>query len=248
MHHFEFRSRVSSFFSRSDFIMCARRYCLTLSVPFDRHSNAVGDGTDDDACVLLDHIPHNDCCEPDLHDPTTYTPYTITVMIPNIICERCSLHLSNPATDMLGEDGAPLGIGCVDPGECYSVYRSCTKAFRIIGDDSRGAVKRSDYECPTLNNAETGWPSVWTGDNGEAVDASIPGLYRRESSVWSEEDSTLTTAPWQFQKDAGETCVPFQYVLISINTTHHSFIYYLSRRSMWGPISCRFERLRSKFQ
>jgi len=178
----------------------------------------VGDGTDNDACVLLDHIPHNDCCDPDLYDPTTYTPYTITVMIPNIICERCSLHLSNPATDRLGDDGSPVGIGCADPGECYSVYRSCTKAFRIVGDASGGAVQRSEYVCPSLSNDETGWPTVWFGDNGEAVDASIPGLYRRETSIWSEDDSTLTTAPWRFRQDAGELYVFDQHILMLIHS------------------------------
>jgi hypothetical protein len=167
----------------------------------------LGDGTDDNACVLLDHIPHNDCCEPDLNDPSTYTPYAITVMIPNIICERCSLHLSNPMTDKIGDDGSPLGIGCTDPGTCFAVYHSCTKAFRIVGDANDGAVERSDYVCPSLANAETGWPTTWMGDNGEVVDASIPGVYRRESSTWSETNFTLSTAPSLFREDVGELCV-----------------------------------------
>ena len=175
------------------------------SISIIHYSIIEGDGSDDDSCVLLDHIPHNDCCKPSISDPTTYIPYTITVIIPNIICERCSLHLSNPSLDMLVEDGSPLGIGCTDPGTCFSVYHSCTKAFRIIGDVSDGAVQRSEYTCPSLdNNVESGWPLVWIGDSGEAVDASIPGVYRRESSVWSTDDSTLTTAPWQFREDAGE--------------------------------------------
>lgn len=170
-------------------------------------------------------------------------------MIPNVICERCSLHLSNPATDRLGDDGSPLGIGCEDPGECYSVYRSCTKAFRIIGDASKGAIKRSNYECPSLNNAETGWPSVWTGDNGEDVDASIPGLYRRESSIWSEEDSTLITAPGRFREDAGTSCL-FRQHASCIDTTKLTMLSFtfLSRRSMWSPISRCFKRICSKFE
>jgi hypothetical protein len=104
-------------------------------------------------------------------------------------------------------EGSPLGIGCTDPGECFTVYRSCTKAFRIVGDAMEGAVERSNYVCPVLNNAETGWPTTWMGDYGEDVDASIPGLYRREWSIWSEDDSTLITAPWQFREDAGEFCI-----------------------------------------
>ena len=61
----------------------------------------IDDGNDDASCVLLDHIPHNDCCNPSLFDPSTYTQYAITINIPNVICERCSLHLSNPMTDKM---------------------------------------------------------------------------------------------------------------------------------------------------
>ena len=79
------------------------------------------DGSDDNSCVLLDHIPHNDCCRPSFADPATYTRYVITVTIPNVICERCSLHLSNPMTDKIGTNGSPDGIGCTDPGgTCFS--------------------------------------------------------------------------------------------------------------------------------
>lgn len=163
------------------------------------------DGSDDSSCVLLDHIPHNDCCRPNLMDESTYTPYVITVNIPNVICDKCSLHLSNPMTDKIGDDGAPSAIGCTDPGTCFSVYHSCTKPFRIVGNVDNGAVPRSEYVC----NSETldeGWPESWFGDNGETVDASTPFLYRRESAVWSEADYTLTTVPSQFVDDAGGVC------------------------------------------
>jgi hypothetical protein len=151
---------------------------------------------------LLDHIPHNDCCSPSLYDPTTYTPYTITINIPNVICERCSLHLSNPMTDKIGDDGSPGGVGCTDPGgTCFSVYHSCTRPFRIVGDAS--AVPRSEYACPGSDGTNAGWPASWTGDDGEAADASIPGVYRRISSTWSADDYTLTTAPDAYRKDTG---------------------------------------------
>ncbi|KAL7461364.1 hypothetical protein ACHAXS_001783 [Conticribra weissflogii] len=163
-----------------------------------------GDGTDDlDAsCVLLDHIPHNDCCRPNLYDESTYTPYVITINIPNVNCERCSLQLANPMTDKIGGDGSPTGIGCTDPlGTCFSVYHSCTRPFRIVGNGE--AVARSDYQCEQLPGD---WPTVWVGDNGVSVDATVPGLYRRESSSWSEVDFTLTTVPVDYVKDAGGIC------------------------------------------
>jgi len=163
-----------------------------------------GDGTDDlDAsCVLLDHIPHNDCCRPSLYDESTYTPYVITINIPNVNCERCSLQLANPMTDKIGGDGSPTGIGCTDPfGTCFSVYHSCTRPFRIVGNGE--AVSRSDYQCERLPG---NWPEVWEGDNGVGVDASVPGLYRRESSIWSVVDFTLTAVPGDYAKDAGGIC------------------------------------------
>ena len=166
-----------------------------------------GDGSDEynDVCVILDHIPHNDCCRPNDNDPTTYTQYVITINIPNVICDRCSLHLSNPMTDKIGLDGTPTGIGCSDPnGTCQSVYHSCTMPFRILGNSTDGAVPRSDYVCPSVNDYNKDWPTYkWIGDDDVVVNTTIPGIYRRESSVWNTTgDFTLTTAPKQYREDA----------------------------------------------
>ncbi len=162
------------------------------------------DGSDDNPCVLLDHIPHNDCCKPSYWDEDTYTQYTITINIPNIQCERCSLHLSNPMTDKIGSDGAPDGKGCTDPGSCFSVYHSCTLPFRIKGDSN--AVQRNEYTCPDWRSLNQDWPTVWVGDNGEDVDASISGVYRRESSDWNQEDFTLMTVSDQYRQNVGGLC------------------------------------------
>ncbi|KAL7528048.1 hypothetical protein ACHAWF_002422 [Thalassiosira exigua] len=165
---------------------------------------STGDGDDRDACVLLDHIPHNDCCGPYLRDPSTYTRYEITITIPNVMCERCSLHLSNPMTDKIGINGSPSGIGCTDPGTCFSVYHSCTRPFRIVGNVDNESVLRSEYTCPDPNSFNKNWPKVWTGDFGEDADAGIPGVYRRESSIWS--NHTLTTVPEQYREYPGGMC------------------------------------------
>lgn len=39
-------------------------------------------------CVLLDHIPSNPASRPTYSDPTTYTKYYITVMIPDVQCNK----------------------------------------------------------------------------------------------------------------------------------------------------------------
>lgn len=161
-----------------------------------------GDGSDEeeDVCVLLDHIQHNDNVTryPDIYDPSTYVPYAITINIPDVQCDRCSLHMANPMTDKVGVDGAPDGIGCTDPnGSCFSVYHSCTLPFRI-----RGSTPRSEYRCSLPGD----WPTVWTGDNGATVKASEPGVYRREASDWSE--GLLLSVPEQYRVDAGGLCGP----------------------------------------
>ena len=109
-------------------------------------------------------------------------------------------------TDKIGADGSPTAIGCTDPGTCFSVYHSCTRPFRIVGDSSNGAVPRSDYTCPSYLSINEDWPTNWIGDGGEIVDASTAGIYRRESSVWSTDDYTLETVPARYREDAGGFC------------------------------------------
>jgi hypothetical protein len=159
-------------------------------------------------CILLDHIPHNDCCSPNIMDDTSYTPYVITITIPNVSCEKCSLHLTNPMTDKIGIDGAPSGIGCTDPnGTCLSVYHSCTMPFKIVGNVSNGAIPRNEFICPYSSSASNSdWPTSWMGDDGMIADASVSGVYRRISSIWSTEDYTLTTVSEAYTKDTGDIC------------------------------------------
>jgi len=157
------------------------------------------------SCTLLDHIPHNDNVRyPSISNPNTYIPYTITLHIPDVTCERCSLHLANPMTDKIGSDGSPNGKGCTDPnGSCASVYHSCTVPLRI-----HGSTPRNDFLCPHTNTTTypPDWPTTWTGDGGDVVDATVPGLYRRESSAWSSVGFLLTTAPLRYQQDGGGLC------------------------------------------
>ena len=63
------------------------------------------DGTDNGACTLLDHIPANPQSRPNYGDEDSYTHYYITVAIPDVACDRCSLQLANPMTDKIGRNG-----------------------------------------------------------------------------------------------------------------------------------------------
>jgi hypothetical protein len=158
------------------------------------------DGTDTGAvCILVDHIPHNDGFNPNIADESTYTPYYLTIIIPDVSCDRCSLHLANIMTDKIGDSGAPKGEGCTDPdGTCFSVYHSCTVPLTITG-----STPRAEWTCPNSN--PTDWPVTWWGDGGVSVDAKELGVYRRESATWT--NGLLMDAPEQYRQDAiGTLC------------------------------------------
>ena len=150
-----------------------------------------GDHNDSEACVLLDHIPHNDDSDPNSNVESTYTNYSMIIDVPNVACERCSFHLANPMTDKEGLKGNPTGKGCTDPlGDCLVVYHSCTIPFRI-----NGTIPRVEYQCPNRNPID--WPTAWIGDYGITVNASQMGVYRRESGTWT--NSFLTNVPPRYR-------------------------------------------------
>eukprot|EP00966_Prymnesium_polylepis_P294430 6799124-Prymnesium_polylepis.1 len=99
-------------------------------------------------------------------------------------------------TDKIGTDGAPTGIGCTEPGTCFSVYYSCTKPLRITGTTPRGS-------WPCLSAPPADWPSSWTGDGGDAVYATQPGVYRRESASWSGGWLTELNVPARYRTAVG---------------------------------------------
>jgi hypothetical protein len=62
-----------------------------------------GDGNDLEECTLLDHVPHSPYSTPTFADESTWPLYNLTIVIPDVSCEKCSLHLVNPMTDKIGD-------------------------------------------------------------------------------------------------------------------------------------------------
>jgi len=131
------------------------------------------ENNDSEACTLLDHIPHNDDSHPDYNDPTTYVPYYINVVIPDVKCDKCSIHMAFPMTDKITK-----GTYCTDPNgsnPCLSVYHSCGNIV-ITGTQSMDAVKctpQSDWpnaKFPANNYTQEsgtwakGWPVGYPSD------------------------------------------------------------------------------------
>ena len=121
---------------------------------------AILDETETARAVLLDHIPHNDDSAPDSNNESTYTPYKMSVFVPDVLCSKCSLQLLYLMTDKTtncGIDtcfynpadaackgstnekkvkclGAPNSNVCVEENECFSncEYKYLEHNFLIV--------------------------------------------------------------------------------------------------------------------
>lgn len=135
---------------------------------------AILDETETARVILLDHIPHNDAATPDYHDESTYVEYKMTVKIPDVKCEKCSLQLLYVMTDKTVKCGieecyynpldsacsgktdpnaeacpfAPTTQPCVAENECFSNYHSCTD----VTIDGSTPIAEASFEQPLL------WP------------------------------------------------------------------------------------------
>lgn len=113
---------------------------------------AILDESETARVVLLDHIPHNEDAKPIAYLENTYQSYSISVNVPDIKCDKCSLQLLYVMTDKtVGCDqpicyynpddaackgstdadaatcfGAPNDNVCVADNECFSNYHSCS--------------------------------------------------------------------------------------------------------------------------
>jgi hypothetical protein len=112
---------------------------------------ALLDETETARFVLLDHIPHNDESKPNYMLESTFVPYKMSVYIPNVSCEKCSLQFLYVMTDKTTKCGIPLcyynpldaackgstdpnantcagapnSNVCVADNECFSNCKSC---------------------------------------------------------------------------------------------------------------------------
>lgn len=100
--------------------------------------------------------------KPVYSDESTYTKTYITVMIPDVACERCSLQLMNPMTDKLPSNGMsnctydPECTTCNDGVRCFSNYHSCANV-RILG-----TKPRDEFTC---GSQPDNWPWADLPDN-----------------------------------------------------------------------------------
>merc|ERR1712127_766624 len=157
------------------------------------------DGADDgfETCVLLDHIPHFDRppVAPRMSRPTTYTPYRVSVYIPDVKCERCTLQLISVMSDWM--HGVPIGTKCAYKGAldagtvprspstpaCPVVYHSCAPvSINGTGDRNAACLAASS----AANNAS--WPYV----------SMTPNVYDHaaDTADFTSEYAIASAGPW----------------------------------------------------
>lgn len=155
---------------------------------------AILDETEKETVVLLDHIPHDDTTTPDKSVESSYSPYKISVNIPDVRCARCTLQLLYVMTDKTVScgtktcyynpddsackgstdpaaatcTGAPNDNVCVAADECFSNYHSCSDVV-LLG------------RTPLRKFAQDSQPADWPFNSANMK----MQYYSAESGSWS---------------------------------------------------------------
>ena len=147
---------------------------------------------DDSACILLDHVPHNDVGGA---SSGSTKKYNVTVNIPDIDCEHCVLRMINPMTDKTSGRGYPYCIydpECTDctevygdgGGKCYSNYHSCADI------SITGSTPSDEFTCDNLDMDD--WPYVGPTHR-----------YVQEAAPWSDGWLTEVDVPLSYRTPSG---------------------------------------------
>jgi len=118
-------------------------------------------------CILVNNIPHNDASNPTYDEEKeefTFTEYSLTVNIPDVNCDDCTLQLVNivPGDDSCTYDPKDTENG--QNGRCATNYHSCANV-KISG----GNYARDKFTCEAAD---------WAFTNGDAY------KYSKSNAQW----------------------------------------------------------------
>jgi len=180
------------------------RFALSL----DGNSDDNDDGFE--SCILLDHIPHDEYSFPEaIFDAVRSHRQSLSLYIPDIYCERCTLQLVTYMTDEA--HGVNAGESCVSPGAkaagtvaadadlllpaCGVVYHSCAPVS-INGTQPRNEIT----QCNTADfEAELDWPFMNMNEQGEMMTTGqrrdySTYLYKGNPGLYNQSNSRLLSA------------------------------------------------------
>lgn len=163
---------------------------------------AILDKNENVLSILLDHIPHWNNAKPNMLDESSYVPYKMTVTIPNIKCEQCSLQLLYIMTDKTTLCNIDYCTYYPDESACSGHLDNSPKCFGASSDlpCSRNNTCFSNYHsCSdiSINNTTTQQvqiqPQNWPYRNLTK--------YTQESGDWG--NGWLLNIPNDFTKPIG---------------------------------------------
>ena len=127
-----------------------------------------GSDTGFEECVLVDHIPHNELGRPVLGIPATYTKSRLTINIPDVACERCTLQLTSMMSDSAHGVRDHCAMDSPERNESIPacpIYHSCA-TVRITGAKPRNSTDA----CPATQPADWPFASLPPGVYANAAD------------------------------------------------------------------------------
>jgi hypothetical protein len=159
------------------------------------------DGVDDgfESCLLLDHIPHDEYSRPDPNDQRGFHRSSITLFIPDVYCQRCTLQLVTFMTDQA--HGLSAGAHCAyqkakDAGTVDTLLPTCTTTYHSCAPVSiNGTIARNSItKCNTTAfETELGWSlSANELAHSTYLNRGNPGLYNQTYSQLLEVGAPLT--------------------------------------------------------
>lgn len=151
--------------------------------------------------VLLDHIPHDDTTTPHLQVEGTFAPYKMSINVPDIRCDKCSLQFLYVMTDKSTSCGmetcyynaddaackgstdpnAPTCVGapndnvCVQANECFSNYHSCTDV-NILGSIPASKFSQDSQPADWPFNAANMKPFYYGSEVGTWSNSWLQGI------------------------------------------------------------------------
>jgi len=169
---------------------------------------SVLDDNEIERVVLLDHIPHNDAANPIPGLESTYVPYSITVYIPDIQCEQCSIRLLYAMTDKTVKCGSPQCNYWVDDSAC-SGHTDSSPA--CAGAPNNNPCQRANtcfsnyHSCIDVSlNGKTPIASSNFPQPGNWPFRNLPNLqYGNEPGTWNQ--GWLNNVPGDYTIQQGQT-------------------------------------------
>jgi hypothetical protein len=151
--------------------------------------------------VLLDHVPHNEDSHPYSQVEKSYTQYKMSINIPDIKCDKCSLQFLYVMTDKTVNCGiptcyynpddasckgstdpdAPTCVGapndnvCVQANECFSNYHSCSDV-NIGGSIPYTQFAQDQQPADWPYNSKTMQMQYYGAETGTWSDGWLQGL------------------------------------------------------------------------